>query len=406
MLLNPAESLVARLCSNTFFRLWSVPNPVHKPGKELCDLIVVCDPDVLVWSVKDITYSSTESEVGLKRWQKKAIDASIKQLRGAKRSLASMSVVSSPTAINPLPLPPTERRSVHLLAVALGSRGEVSIYEPSAGDEHFHVLEESALETLLAELDTVTDFVSYLKAKEAFLKTAQVVQTGSEQDLLGLYLHRGRTFPTGTDLLIVEEGVWADVTAKPEWSRRKEADAVSYAWDHLIETFVTDHEGRSPPERQSFSSIDAVLRTMARESRFARRMLGGAFEEFIRLSAAGLVRARQALSPSGVVYVFLAVQRENDRQARVAELAARCWVARGMHADSTTIVGIATERYQGSPGFSFDAVQLVKAHWTEEDEHQKMYLQEALGYFRSPQWSKSRVEEFPDARKDAPEPPQ
>jgi hypothetical protein len=51
--MNKAELLVYRLCRKSFLSLWSYMNPRRKPsGKELCDVIVVCEPDVLIVSVK------------------------------------------------------------------------------------------------------------------------------------------------------------------------------------------------------------------------------------------------------------------------------------------------------------------------------------------------------------------
>lgn len=393
MTVNASEALVERLCAQTFFRLWSIANPMREPGKELCDLIVVCDPDVLLWSVKDISYKDTGSLVGIERWQKKAINASLNQLRGAQRHLTGLREVTSATAVAPIPLPVKPR--VHKIAVALGSRREVPIYEPNAGYDHFHVLEETGLETLLTELDTITDFVDYLQKKEAYLQSTQVVQTGHEHDLLGLFLHRGRQFPSEANLLIVTDGIWDEVTSKPEWVRRKEADARSYMWDRLIDSFVLDYADRPMEDRPEWASLESVLRTMARESRFARRMLGATFDDFMSLATANRVRARHTVSPSGVAYVFLAVPRDVDRKARVAELAARCWVVRGMQPECTTVVGLATERYEGRPGFSFDAVKLEKESWNADDERQRQYLQQDLGYFKTPQFKKEHVEEFP-----------
>jgi hypothetical protein len=51
--MNEAELLVYRLCRKSFLSLWSYMNPRQKPsGKELCDVIVVCQPDILIVSVK------------------------------------------------------------------------------------------------------------------------------------------------------------------------------------------------------------------------------------------------------------------------------------------------------------------------------------------------------------------
>ena len=52
--LNPAETFVLRLCRQSFLSLWSYANAQGKSGKELCDILVVCDPDIVIVSVKAI----------------------------------------------------------------------------------------------------------------------------------------------------------------------------------------------------------------------------------------------------------------------------------------------------------------------------------------------------------------
>lgn len=49
-----SERLVSSLCESSFLSLWNYPNPRGKdPGKEMCDNLIVCDPDVIVFSVKE-----------------------------------------------------------------------------------------------------------------------------------------------------------------------------------------------------------------------------------------------------------------------------------------------------------------------------------------------------------------
>ena len=81
MSLTPSEALVAELCRGSFLTLWSEPNPVAKPGKELCDLLVVCSPDVVIFSVKEVGLTESEDpRVGWERWRRRAIEASVKQI--------------------------------------------------------------------------------------------------------------------------------------------------------------------------------------------------------------------------------------------------------------------------------------------------------------------------------------
>jgi hypothetical protein len=86
---NGSEQFVYDICTKSFLSLWSYINPQGKTsGKELCDVLVICDPHVIVISVKDIQLKSTEDpSVDWKRWQRKAIEESIKQIKGAIRWL-------------------------------------------------------------------------------------------------------------------------------------------------------------------------------------------------------------------------------------------------------------------------------------------------------------------------------
>ena len=101
-------------------------------------------------------------------------------------------------------------------------------------------------------------------------------------------------------------------------------------------------------------------------------------------------------SYSGIVYVFLALKRDEDRQFRLAELAARCTVARARHQDARTVIGIASERADdGETGLSFDLFMLDKPEWTAEDDKEATWLRESLGYFKSPLESSRQIDEYP-----------
>jgi len=100
-------------------------------------------------------------------------------------------------------------------------------------------------------------------------------------------------------------------------------------------------------------------------------------------------------SPSGVVYVFLALPHDTPRSARVAELGNRCFVARGLNQQSTHVVGIATERYEKEKGFSLDLCNLSKPTWSAEDHKHMEAMQKELGYFVSPMVARDSEDEYP-----------
>src|SRR2546426_555407 len=216
MSLTPSEALVERLCKRSFLSTWSYPNPRAGAGKELCDLLTVCDPDVLVFSVKEIALGEARDAAAAQRWRRKAIAESVKQIYGAERRLKAMSRVIRQDGSDGLPLPSVASRRIHRIAVALGSGGNVGLEFGDFGKGYVHVFDESALERILGELDTITDFTAYLRAKEALTNAGQYpLVTDGEEHLLAVYLHHGRVFPPG-DLLLIAPEAWDKLVRKPK----------------------------------------------------------------------------------------------------------------------------------------------------------------------------------------------
>ena len=253
---------------------------------------------------------------------------------------------------------------------------------------------------IMGELDTITDFVRYLRDKENFLNSGKKITiTGGEEDLLALYLDNGRQFPVAYDYIEVGNDIWDGFTVREGYKNKQTANANSYIWDDLIKTFHNDLATRGFEFGNSLEQVDAVTRIMAREDRFSRRILGNSFYEFIELTSRDKtpVRSRMTASPSGILYVFLARPRDVKRADRHAELHARCFVARGLNPKCKTVIGLATERHEENTGFSLDAFCLEKQDWTEEDQQKLEYLQNELGFFKAPVQSTGSEDEYPAA---------
>jgi hypothetical protein len=140
---------------------------------------------------------------------------------------------------------------------------------------------------------------------------------------------------------------------------------------------------------------ELALRVMARENRFARRILGKSLREFCDLASTGELRSRFVRSLSGVVYVFLARPHGYSRELRTAELGQRCYVVRGLHPDSTTVIGLATEQYAAGKGFSFDLAYLHYPEWTDANRDLVARMQAELGYFKQPRQTPLSEDEYP-----------
>jgi hypothetical protein len=220
------------------------------------------------------------------------------------------------------------------------------------------------------------------------------VCNGAEEDLLAMYLQLGRKFPEGQDVVVLDRDLWKAFRSKPEYKNKVNADKDSYAWDRIIETFCHDLLHDNLEFAPGLTATERAIRVMAKEDRFARRVIGKSFTEF--LDESHKIRARNMRSPSGVVYVFLATPHGFPRDVRQAELANRCFVVRGLNPQATTVVGIATEQYTPSrKGFSFDLVHTFKPSWTPEDQAMMENMQRDLGYFVKPRLSQSSEDEYP-----------
>src|SRR5216684_6069735 len=387
--LNATEQFVFDICRGSFLSLWSYANPRGKSaGRELCDVLVICDPDVIIFSVKEAKVApNADPMVQFQRWRRKAIEESAAQLYGAERWIntsGQTNVVRSDGTLG-LPYPPAERRRIHRVAIALGGGERFPLSFDDRGKGFIHVFDERGCDTILRELDTIGDFVAYLRAKEEFFGTHDVLCPG-EENLLAVYLNRGRVFPTVDQPIFIEPDSWQKLTNRPEYKAKQVEDRPSHIWDNLVEIVGRDVVAGNLEFPPALTDSEKALRVMARENRFARRMLGKAFSDFLRYAADKRLDSRMMKSRPGVGYVFLVSDNDAavDRKYRNAALGLRCLVARNDMPDCSTIIGIGTERPSATPGFSFDIVYMHLPKWSPADVKRSEELRAEFGYFRSP----------------------
>lgn len=411
---NESERLLMRLCRRSFLSLWSHAN-LHTDqdmrqgkgsAKEFADVLVVFGNDIVIFSDKHVTFQQDKPlQVAWARWYKRAVAESAKQLHGAMNWLirfpSRVYLDSQCTRALPVRVPPPEAACFHLVAVTRGSFEACAKHFPgslgtlqiktdvvgrqhednpfvagivSPGKEFVHVFDEFSLEVVMSEMDTVTDFVDYLRSREDFLSSTdtRVIAAGEEQ-LVSAYLvngdESGRSFlPVSArgkkpDIVVFDESHFDALHKRPEYVAKKRLDRRSYAWDKIIERFIQvgDPALVAPNHTQLNEETEEALRLIAGESRFRRRLLVDAF--FGLLTAAentGRRRARLFTTDQepAVVYVFLTMPKElleaydDYRRLRVALLYAYCRCAKLRCPEGTTFIGLATDHpdkdYQGS----------------------------------------------------------
>lgn len=330
---TPSEEYLAKLGDHSFLNLWSYPNVFNdkRPaptaqGQEFCDLLVVCDPYVLIFSDKHIQWPGDEDlPLSWKRWYKRAIEHSIRQVRGAQRWIDKhpdrIFIDPNCTQKMPVALPPPERRIVHGIVVAGGVReacirffkggigslaydatlkGSADILSGTTppfviGDvdpegPFVHVFDEVSLDVVLSEQDTVTDFAHYLDKKAALFRSGQFMHADGEDDILAYYMthmttdgEHGFPRPDGTkweaeDRFFITPNTYGDMRRNAQYIAKKKADVPSYAWDRLIEVFTNgmlDGTSITPDGGQvEIRTHEIAVRKMALVSRYTRRHLG------------------------------------------------------------------------------------------------------------------------------------
>ena len=388
---NRTEELVYQICAKSFLSLWSHHNVPGKKNNELCDVLIVFEEHVLIFSVKECKLGGND-EIDWLRWQKRAIDESVRQLYGAEKWLRGRTTI---TALDGrlINLPSLDRRKVYRIAVALGSNRMAPVMEfGDLGSGYVHVFDEISFSVALNELNTITDFVDYLAKSEA--PSSSLVIEGGAENLIAYFISQNRSFPKDADTIIIGSDIWDGVKQSEQYRLKQEADRESYVWDLLIESLIDDHiNDRFEITLQSVDQ-DLCLRTMAKESRFDRRILGRSLREFIELNKAKRVRSRMLASPSGVTYVFLGDQ-PTDLMWRKQELTARCFVARREHPANKAVVGIGMSGYIEDKGYSLELVYVHMEEFRDEDHKLLLELRETAGYFTSPEISHLHEDEFP-----------
>ncbi len=442
------------LCRRSFLSYWSFLSP-HRPDarttKELCDVLVVCDKHILVFSDKSTAFPDGDLEVAWGRWKKRSVKNSVRQLHGAYRYLQSQDplIFSDAKEKSRLrcELASVADRDIHLIAVANGATdacskllneprgtlmltsdfGETSPFvvgDVGHGDVFVHVFTDLSLRMVLHEFDTITDLVGYLRNRARFLRGDTGVSVRGEEELIPLYFRGYSDSSKDYDMaraievkgerpdhVWIDGGFYEDMLQRPEYIARRERNKVSYLWDALIERFAGHQiQGTQRQARpRGFEGHEGGIRLMALESRLARR----SHSEQLLHAIAGFrtdkdIMARTIMPGEGhkaTAYLFLQMRPRVDRpyeeyrQVRAHLLQIYAMALLHDYPGVMQIVGIATEppRLFKDKRVSEEMVFAVRSMLTiEQLEHAKREKAEmGLGtVIASGTW---RGQEFPDA---------
>jgi G:T-mismatch repair DNA endonuclease (very short patch repair protein) len=454
---TPSERYLKELCDKAFLSLWSYPGVYRdqrgggvgskQEGKEVCDLLVVFDKHIIIFSDKHCRFSTEgRIETSWRRWFRSTVIDSARQVRGAERWIRNYPnrLFLDRKCTNPLPIavPNVDTAVFHRIVVAhgisqacrevMGGSGSLMLTSdvvgvaqhdfpfrigwPDGSDNGFiHVFDDATLYFVLRTLDTVTDFVSYLTKKEAFFQSGRKIAAAGEEELLAWYLGKLNAdgehdfvVPGNYDAVVIDEGFWERFSQHPQRLAQVEANRTSYAWDMLIEKFSRNIMRGTEyfASGLAVKNQEVILRFMARENRTRRRLLAEAIIEILGKTAADDRAARivQPSYPGDPYYVLVLLHwpvgmpEKTYREARKNLLSAYCQVVKVVFPDAQHIVGIATESGR-SAHRSEDAIYLNASHWTDELQRQAEEIRQDLSLFRKMRVTKGRVSEYPSEPK-------
>lgn len=278
-----------------------------------------------------------------------------------------------------------------------------------------HVFDSANLSILLGELDTVSDFSAYLRAKVDAICRYKGLSYCAEEDLLAHYYanfdeNRTQHFigvkDEDVDFLHIAHGDWEEFRQRTEYLQKKEKDKVSYLWDHLIQK-TSKHalDGTLLGNRTDFFEKSAI-KEMAKEPRFYRRFLAerikDAADTFPVPTGHGIMRQLTylpSISPEKA-YVFLQVapaagnNYDDYREKRQMLLNAACGAARNKFNHLKAVVGIAMEPPRFFETLSEDFALLDCAVWTDKQRAMYEETNAHLGFFKTGKLQERRFSEF------------
>jgi len=425
--LTPSERYLAKVAERTFLLLWSYPNTFtdegrsshNGDGKEFCDLLVVFGDQLILFSHKYSEFpTNVEMEVGWPRWYRRAISKSVRQLIGAekwfKEKRGTLYLDSKCQHELPIVLPEPSESTVHLVAVTGGSQNVCKTHFDNSesgsfvldsalsygdrmtqpfriGSQHnsgrfIHVIDESALEITLRELDTVTDFCRYLSRKERLFQGdlgPKYVTADGEEEVVATYqsgfLAKGegdfQSMPKNYNAIHFAEGLWREYIESEERVALEQALVGSRIWDAIIEyqsqfiqhgTAVAQDFDSGGEKEIPIDDHEWVVRALADEPRAARFVLSELLSEALDVNDVGRQFARVGVfgARDDRAYVFLIVPKPVDidyadyRDYRREVLLAYCYGLKLKLPHVTEAVGIASEP-RASDVSSQDFVRIV-----------------------------------------------
>ena len=243
------------------------------------------------------------------RWKRNAIDRQVKTAHGAERYLRSGRQIyldSKCTLQFPLDVQ-SENATIHKIVVAHGAKkacelasdqnvnGSLAISYADADisggtpfhiwidrQKPIHIFDSYNLPMVLQQLDTVTDFASYLDEKLKAVARFRLLSYCGEEDLLAHYLlnfnavsqrHFIGSTKVNVQAVHIGEGEWYEFSKSDVYQHTIKENQKSYFWDELIQRTCQNALDRKLGGNPDLLRGESAIFEMVKEPRFMRKWL-------------------------------------------------------------------------------------------------------------------------------------
>lgn len=400
-----AEDLIAQICSRAFFKDFVVKNPKFtypdsSSEDEAADVLVLFGKRILSIQVKARAASRkpTESEETYLGRLQKRIAAGAKQVKTTLRAIRdkvltevtteSGIVVKVPpealeslTGIVVLDLPAEQHLSAEQRSVLYGGVGDIR-------GVPVHAFLSDEFDEMLAELDTLPDFLDYLAFRERMFAAGKLFPLTRNLDLLAAYkIHfdlRDAHARPEIAMMAIEDGLWEHWLAEYEEPRRRRAslnkpsEVVDAAHDLL-------HRSFSSYGQQHADDWFRMVYALADLTRVERRFVGERWLMALDRAATkgSAFTVCVLLNREREAFIIYAAPEGEDRPKELYMIACAAYVAR----DLRRVRAFAT-----APAGEATTMQMVFLEDEEFTEGEKAELAQAAGKMFGPMYGHNDYE--------------
>lgn len=443
--MTETERILFKFGKKSFLKLWTYPNLYmnrDKIHKEVCDLLIVFENHVIIFSDKAIVYKDTGvKNVDWSKWYNKAIHKSANQIYGAETTLKnyqnSIFLDTKCTEKIPVNLPNKENMIIHRVITVpqakegakfkdlIGGSGTFLVNPTLKGKEehlkspfqigqinpdkgYIHILNETSLEILMNELDTITDFINYLQSKEKFILSNKLFGAYGEEDILTAFLENEHSLKFDKNDILIKEGIWGEHKISERYFLKKQENNISYFWDDIIEHFTREmlNNNLVRQSKDNPLKMEIALRFMASESRLHRRILSKHFIDRLKIYKEGQLvkRVIKTEDTSDNAYIFMVCNQPSNMiyddyvKIREDELYKYAIALKSKDKYLKSIVGLARESFD-VPNCTYSLIYYNCSDWTMEQQLEAEEFCKVGGYLQPDNLIKtcSEYQEYPFA---------